>query len=88
MGFKETYKRPKPVPKARRRDFVWIVIDPNDPTKDRRMKRREAEHHFKLGQLAWINGSFCLKLEDERAKRIPDFLKDALPRVVLESCNA
>ena len=77
------HKKPKPIPRERRKpSLVAVSITSTDPTQDRIISRSEAMNRYRAGQLSWVGGTYCLRLEDynparDSAPRIPEFLLNA-----------
>ena len=83
MAGKRRYKRPKMLPRERRKpSLVAVSITSADPEQDRIISRSEAMNRYRAGQLSWVGGTYCLRLEDYNSARdsapsIPEFLLNA-----------
>ena len=77
------HKKPKmELPTQRKHDLVPVCVTSTDPSQDRLISRQEAMKRYVAGQLSWIEGVYCLRLEDynsarDSAPRIPEFLLNA-----------
>ena len=76
-------KKPRMLPRQPHKPaLVPVCITSADPSQDRIISRQEAMNRYRAGQLSWIGGTYCLRLEDynparDSAPRIPEFLLNA-----------
>ena len=83
MAGKRRYRKPKMLPReVHPPALVAVSITSTDPSQDRIISRQEAMNRYRAGQLSWVGGTYCLRLEDynparDSAPRIPEFLLNA-----------